>query len=185
LRQAKHHVGDDSGDGDVEPEREGPARYLAVLPDAAGEGKEKGDQHQRQRHDGENDVAGQQRQIDGAQGCVEGIANVAVQGVVRNVTDQKECGEEEGGDHGGAVGFDAVGADEGVADEQRRGGEAVEDGVEGGQKGILGAQGRGGMNINKPEEKQRCCRADNEYGGDGRAGAGMGGDGSGHLLQHP
>jgi hypothetical protein len=72
LCQAQHDVGDDAGDGDVEPEREGPARDLAVLRDAAGEREEKGDQHQRQRHDGQNDVADKQRQIDERRACVGG-----------------------------------------------------------------------------------------------------------------
>ena len=64
-------------------------------------------------------------------------------------------------------------ANEGVADEQRRGGEAVEDGVERGQKRELRAGGSGGMNIDEPEEKDGGCGADGEDGGDGGARAGL------------
>ena len=37
LGEAEHHVGDDAGDGDVQPEWEGPASDFAVLGDAARE----------------------------------------------------------------------------------------------------------------------------------------------------
>jgi hypothetical protein len=83
------------------------------------------------------------------------------------------------------VSRDLPGADEGVADEERDGGEAVEDGVERGEKGRMGAGGRGGMNIDKPEEKEGGGGADEENGGDGwgRAGAGCGGGcGGGHVF---
>ena len=46
--------------------------------------------------------------------------------------------------------------------------------VERGQKRKLRAGGRGGMNIDEPEEKQRGRGADGEDGGDGRACAGAG-----------
>jgi hypothetical protein len=48
--------------------------------------------------------------------------------------------------------------DEGVADEQGGGAEAVEQGVERGQKGVLRAGGRGGMNVDQPEEKEPWLR---------------------------
>ena len=65
-------------------------------------------------------------QIERAQGRVKRIAHVAVQRVVRDVADQKQCGEDECRDHGARGALDAVRADEGVADEQGRGGKAVE-----------------------------------------------------------
>ena len=105
-----------------------------MLRDAARERKEKRDEHQGQRDDGENDVAGEQREIERAEGGVERIADVAVQRVVRDVADQKQRGEDEGRDHRRAVLLDVVRADEGVADEQRRGGEAVEDALSAGRK---------------------------------------------------
>ena len=105
---------------------------------------------------------------------MERIAHVAVQRVVRDVADQKQRGEDESRDHGRAMLLDAVRADEGVADEQSRGGEAVEDRVDGGQEGVLRASGRGGMNIDEPEEKESGGGADSEDGGNGRARAGAG-----------
>ena len=51
------------------------------------------------------------------------------------------------------MGLDALCADEGVADEQGGGAEAVEQGIECGQKGVLGAGRCSGMNVDEPEEK--------------------------------
>ena len=152
--------------------REGPARDAAVLRDAAGEREEKRDEDQRQSDDGQNDVAREQREIKRAEGGVERIADVAVQRVMGDVAHEKQRGEDEGRDHRRAVLLDVVRADEGVADQERSGGEAVEDCVHGGQEGVLRAGGRGGMNIDEPEKKERGGGADGDDDGDGGAGGG-------------
>ena len=61
-------------------------------------------------------------QVNGAEGGVGRVADVAVQRVVQDVADQKQRGEAEGRDHRGAMRLDVARADEGVADEQGRGG---------------------------------------------------------------
>ncbi len=131
-----------------------------MLRNAAAERKEKCDQHQWQRHDGEDDVAGKQWQVDRPQSRVCRVAHIAVQRVVQDVADQKQRGEAEGGDHGRAMRLDIARPDEGVADEQGSGRQAVEDCVQRGQKSVLRAGSRGGMNVDEPEQKQGCRRAD-------------------------
>ena len=130
FRQAKHHVGDDAGDRDVEPKWKGPAGKLAVLRKAAGERKEEGDQDQRQRDYSQNNVAGEERKIKRAIGGKGGITDVSVECVVKDVAHEKERGEEECRDHGSAVGGNVACADRGQADEQSRSAEAVEQGIE-------------------------------------------------------
>ena len=154
-----------------------------MLGNAAGEREEKGDENQRQSDDGQQDVAGEKRQIKRAQGRVGWVADVAVQSVMKNVADEKERGEGKGGEHGGTMGRDAVGADEGVADEEGDGAEAVERGVEGGKKCVAeaGCVG-GGMEVDQPEEKGRGRRADGEDGGNSGAGAGRWGCGRHGFL---
>ena len=75
--------------------------------------------------------------------------------------------------------FDFSRADEGEADEERGGGEAVEDGVHGGEECVLRAGGRGGMYIDEPEEEERGGGADGDDCGDAGAGAGAGSGGWG------
>ena len=89
FRQAQHHVGDDAGDRDVEPKWKGPAGKLAVLRKAAGERKEEGDQDQRQRDYGQNDVAGEERKIKRAIGGKGWITDVSVKRVVKDVAHEK------------------------------------------------------------------------------------------------
>jgi hypothetical protein len=72
-----------------------------------------------------------------------------------------------------AMGLPAPGSDERVTDKQCGGAEAVEQGIQGGQKGEAGAGGvRSGMDVNEPEKKGRSRGADEQDGGDGGAGAG-------------
>src|ERR1035437_5542408 len=68
LRQAQHCPRDDAGNRDVEPQREGPAGNLYVLRNSTREREEEGDQNHWQSHDGQQNVAGEQRQVDRAQG---------------------------------------------------------------------------------------------------------------------
>ena len=163
LRQAQHHVSDHAGDRDVEPEWKGPAGKLAVLRKAAGERKEQGDQEKRQRDYGQHNVAGEERKIKRTIGGKGGITDVSVERVMKDVAHEKERGEDECCDHGSAVGGNLACADKGKADEQSRGAEAVEQGIERGQKSKTRAGSVcGRMHINQPKEKQRGCRADSQ-----------------------
>ena len=99
-------------------------------------------------------------EIESAKGRVDRVADIAVQRVVQDVADQEQGGKDEGRDHRCAVRCNAARADERIADEQRRGGKAVEDRIERGQKGVLRAGCRGGMNVDQPEQKQRSRGAD-------------------------
>ena len=53
---------------------------------------------------------------------------------------------------------------------ERNSGQAVEQGVERGQKSELRAGGRGGVNVNEPEQEERSRGADGQDGRDGGAG---------------
>jgi hypothetical protein len=181
LCQPQHGVSDDAGDRDIKPKRKSPARDPAMLREAPGERKEERDQHHGQRHNSQDDVACQQRQVERAQRCMGGVPDVSVQRVVNDVAHQKERGEDERRDHQGAVSGNFARADESVADEQRHGGEAIEDGVQPGQKDEARIAGiRCWMHVDEPEEKQCGGCADCKNGGDGRARACGERDGGGH-----
>jgi len=63
LRQAQHHVSMTPVTENIQPQRKA-MRHLAVLRMRPLSEKKNVDQHQRQRHHRQNDVTGQQRQID-------------------------------------------------------------------------------------------------------------------------
>ena len=75
-------------------------------------------------------------QIKRAERGVNWVADVAVQRVVRNVSDEKQCGECKCRNHRGAMLANAARADECVADEQGRGGKAVENGIHRRKEGV-------------------------------------------------
>ena len=117
LCQAQHHVGDDAGDRDVEPEWKGPAGKLAVLRKAASDRKEEGDQDQRQRDYGQNNVAAKEQKIKRTIGGKGGITDVSVERVMKDVAHEKEHGEEECRDHRSAVGGNPACTDKGKAED--------------------------------------------------------------------
>src|SRR5580698_11520494 len=81
--------------------------------------------------------------------------------MMEDVADQEERRERKRCEHGGAMSGDAPRTDEGEADQQRRGAEAVEDSVKGWQKSKLYAGCvRRWMHIDKPEKKERGYDAD-------------------------
>jgi hypothetical protein len=105
-----------------------------------------------------------------------GEAHIAMQPVVGDVADEEERGEGEGGEHGGAVRRDLLALDEGEADDQRDGAEAVEERVERGQEAEAHTVGvRCVVRIDQPEEKGRGECGDGEDGADGDAGGEGGG----------
>ena len=100
--------------------------------------------------------------------ALQALKLAAVQGVVGDVRDQEERAEDKGGHHAVAVGGNAVVTHEVEAHEQGDGAEAVEQGVEVGQKGVVlrGGVG-GGMDVDEPEEEERGQGADADDGSDG------------------
>src|SRR5579872_2439575 len=139
LREPQHHVGDHAGDGDIQPEWKCPSGDFAVLRKAAREREEKGDKNEWQRDHSEQDVTCKQPEIEGAIRDVQRVADVAVQRVVEDVAHEKQARKGESRNHGCAMGCDAAGTNEGVADEQENGGEAVENGVQRGKEGVFAA----------------------------------------------
>ena len=137
--------------------------------EAAGEGEEEGDQDQREGDHRGQDVGGEEDpEIDEAGGAVAGEAGVAVEGVVGDVGDEEEGGEEEGREHGVAVLDEGAAADVAVADEQGDGAEAVEEGVEGGEEGEMDVGGVDGMvEVDQPAEEGRGGQRDGDDPGDG------------------
>lgn len=117
-------------------------------------------------------MADQDAQIDGPYEAVAGVVALTVEGVVGDVADQEQGREDERRDHRLAMGGDAPRPDERETDEQGAGAQAIQQGVEGGQKGELLAGGvRRGVNVDQPEKKQGSDGTDGKNGGDGGTGA--------------
>jgi len=96
---------DHAGDRNVEPDREREPSDAAVHGKASAEREEKRRQHHGQRHDGKNDVAGQDRKVEGADRAEVREASVAVQGMIDDVADQEERGKSKRKEHARAVGL--------------------------------------------------------------------------------
>ena len=130
MDQGLHGVDDDSGERDVEPDREGVAGKFSVRGKTAGEGEEEGDEDHRQRNDGKKDVREQELPIEGPPGAETVEVSLAVEGEVGEIGDQEDRGEEKGSEHRCSVLLDAAGADEDEAGDQRDGAAGVKHGVE-------------------------------------------------------
>ena len=62
----EHHVDDDTGDRDVEPEGKGDARDRAVAVEAAAQRARQGDEHQRDDDHGQHGVRDEDREVERA-----------------------------------------------------------------------------------------------------------------------
>jgi hypothetical protein len=128
-----HEVDDDAGDGDVEPERQGPAGDEAVLIEALEEGAAKRDDDERNDGDGEDGMGDEDGEVDRADPTLSLEQDDLVSAeVMDHVGDQEGAGDEEGGEHELFVEFALAGAYGGVASGKENPACAVEDGVEGG-----------------------------------------------------
>jgi len=128
----EEEVDDDAGDGDVEPEREGPAGDAAMKFELTAQGAADGDDDKRNDDDGENGVAQEQREIDGADEALSLEADGADLEMVDHIGDEEGGAANESGDHAGAVNVDATPKDSQVAGEEKQRAGGVQAGVESG-----------------------------------------------------
>lgn len=141
-----------------------------MLRKAARKREKEGDQHEGESRSGENDVTGEEWQVDGAIRGVEGVAYISVQIMMQDVADEKQGGENECSDHRRAMGGDSPRANERKPDEESYCAEPVEDGIEGWKEGESNPCGVGGwVLIDQPKQKERSACADGQDGKNGRA----------------
>ena len=128
-----HEVDDDAGDGDVEPEGEGPAGNAAMLVETFEESATKGEDDEWNDGDREDGVGDEDSEIDGTDPAVALEKDYLVSAEVMDyVGHQEGAGDEEGGEHEFLVEVAFAVADGGVAGSEKDGAGAVEGGVEGG-----------------------------------------------------
>ena len=126
-----HEIYDDAGDGNVEPQRQGPARDDAVLVETLQPGATQRDDDHGNDNDGENGVRGKQSEINGADPTLALEVNYLTDAyVVDDIGNQERAGDEEGGDHELLVKRNLPGTDGRIAGGEQNGASAVESGVE-------------------------------------------------------
>ncbi len=112
LENVKHEVDDDSGEGDVDPDRPSEAGDGAVLVEVVFECVVEGDEDHGEHDDGENDVRNKNGKVKRARPIMLGIRSARVVEVVVEVTGEKEGGCRKGRDHTEAMGGDVSLANE-------------------------------------------------------------------------
>jgi len=127
------------------------------------EGEEEGGQNQGQCDHTQENMADKDSKVDRLDQTVARIMTLAMQRVIHDVADQKQRREAEGGEHGCPVRRNSLCSNEGVADEQGRGAQSIEERIECRQERQFDT-GRvcGRMDVDQPEEKKRGCDADSE-----------------------
>jgi len=128
----EEEVDENAGDGDVEPERESPASDAAVKLELRAQGAADGDDDKRNDDDGENGVAQEQGEIDGADEALSLEADGADLKMVDHIGDEEGGAANESGDHAGAVNVDATPKNSQVAGEEKQRAGGVQAGVESG-----------------------------------------------------
>ena len=128
-----HEVDDDAGDGNVEPEGEGPAGDEAVLVEAFEPSAAESDDDERNDDDGQQGVRDQNGEVDGADPTLSLEEDHPVNAqVIDHVGYEEGAGGNNGGDHEDFVDIALAGTNGGVACREEHGTGAVERGVEGG-----------------------------------------------------
>ena len=128
-----HEVDDDAGDGNVEPEGEGPAGDEAVLVEAFEPSAAESDDDERNDDDGQQGVRDQNGEVDGADPTLPLEEDHPVNAqVIDHVGHEEGAGGNNGGDHEDFVDIALAGTNGGVACREEHGTGAVERGVEGG-----------------------------------------------------
>ena len=149
-KREDHHA----GDRDIEPDGKGDNRDAAVQGEAAGQREKECGEHHGQGDDGEDNVAGQDGKVERAHRAVAGENRIAVQRVAHDVADEKRGREDEGQQHAGAMSIAVTMFDEIQAHAKSSRAEAVEQGVEGGQKHpAAGEIGRSVMHVKQPQQE--------------------------------
>jgi len=128
-----HEVDDHAGDGNVEPEGEGPAGDEAVLVEAFEPSAAERDDDERNNDDRQQGVRDQNGEVDGADPTLSLEEDHPVNAqVIDHVGYEEGAGGNNGGDHEDFVDVALAGTDGGVACREENGTGAVERGVEGG-----------------------------------------------------
>ena len=121
---------------------------------ATAEREEKSDENHRKGHDRETDVRDEQREVDVTNHALALKTHVAVEGVIGDVGDEENGGENKRGEHGCPVLADALNADEIETGDERDRGEGVEQGVECRKEEQVGARNIGRcVIIDEPAEE--------------------------------
>lgn len=93
------------------------------------------------------------------------IMAFTMQGMIGYVTHEEQGGKEERGQHGIAVRGDFAPQNEHDSEQQRRGAEAIEQGIERREKGqSMGEYRRGLAAVDQPKQKHHGCRTDRANG---------------------
>jgi len=128
-----HEVDDDAGDGDVEPEGEGPAGDEAVLIEPFEPSAAERDDDERNNGDRQQGVRDQNREVDRADPALSLEEDHLVNAqVIDHVRHEEHAGGDNGGDHEDFVDVALAETDGGVPCREENGTGAVERGVEGG-----------------------------------------------------
>ncbi len=99
----QHEINQDAGDGHIKPDRHRPAADSTMAVPAAPENWYQCHDHQRQCHEGEENVRDQKRKVNPCnQASIAGGFFTDVR-VVNDVTDEKRGRRDEGGNHAGDV----------------------------------------------------------------------------------
>ena len=131
----EHEVDQDAGDGDIEPEGEGPAGPGAVALEAAFQGVGHCDEDQRDDGDRQHDVGEKHPVVKSAPGAfaAEGCVDSLDEEFVEDIGGEENAGDEKRPEHAEAVGDFAFAFDANETGEEEEGGDAVESGIEGRQ----------------------------------------------------
>ena len=138
-------VDDDAGDRDVHPDGPGPAGYFFVGFETLFPCEEQCGQHERHDDEGEENVGGEEDQVEFSEPGGVGEGGVAGVRVVVDVRDEEKRRDHKGGDHAVAVGGLALLFDVDVTEGEKDCACAVEAGVEEREVADDHVSGRGGV----------------------------------------
>jgi len=130
VEAVEQEIDDDAGDGDIEPDREGPAGDAAVTVEFLREGAGKRDQRERHDDDGQDSMRAEQREIDGADPSLAGERHDAGMQMVDHVRSEKDYRAGKSDEHANAMGSDAMAASLHIAGSEKNGARKLHDGVE-------------------------------------------------------
>jgi len=124
-------VDDDAGDGNVEPEGQGPAGQETVLIEELVESAAQSDDDEWNDRDGQDGVGYEDGEIEGTDPALALEMNDLVNAhMVDHVGHQESAGDAAGGEHEEFVDVTLAGPDGGVAGGEENGARPVEDSVE-------------------------------------------------------
>lgn len=119
VEDEEKEVDEDAGDGDVEPERKGPAGDGFVAAEASAQRERQSDEHERNDDCGEDGMADEKREIRGANGAVAGKRDDSGVSMEVEIGDEEGDGTGDGGQHADFVLKDLAAANEDVAGREK------------------------------------------------------------------